>query len=393
MTENPPEVVIAGGGIAALELVLALRELAGDRVRITLVAPEPDFVLRPMLVAEPLGAGAAQRRPLSEIAADVGFRLVPAAVASVDPRAPPRRAAQRRHAALRHARPRPGRPHDRAVRRRHRARRRRRRRAWRRCATRSPGARAQRRVRRADARRLAAAALRGRAAHRAHERCVRVSLITPEQRPLELFGAEASTTVERVLAAAGIEFIGGARPRADGTVVLRARADRRRPHRRAAAGARPAHPRGPGERPVRADRRSTRTGASTASRASTPPATPPTSRSSRAARLPAGRRGRRAHRGALRRRRHAVAVPAGPARDAADRRRRPVALGAGPGGEPSKFPGRYLAPYLVSRHRAPANSSSEGVTRSARRRRSFVVAGSLRHGFRARSTMPDPRDR
>ena len=88
MTQNPtaaPEIVVVGGGIAALEFVLALRDLAGDRVHVTIVAPEPDFVLRPMLVAEPLGRGAAQRLPLSRIASDLGCRLVPAAVASVDP--------------------------------------------------------------------------------------------------------------------------------------------------------------------------------------------------------------------------------------------------------------------------------------------------------------------
>ena len=80
-----PEIVIVGGGIAALELVLALRQLAGDRLHMTLVVAQPDFVLRPMLVSEVLGRRAADRRPLSEIADDLGVRLVQAAVASVDP--------------------------------------------------------------------------------------------------------------------------------------------------------------------------------------------------------------------------------------------------------------------------------------------------------------------
>jgi sulfide:quinone oxidoreductase len=48
----PAEVVIAGGGVAAVEALIALRDLAGDRARITLVAPQPDFVYRPMQVAE-----------------------------------------------------------------------------------------------------------------------------------------------------------------------------------------------------------------------------------------------------------------------------------------------------------------------------------------------------
>src|SRR4051812_48101936 len=80
-----PEIVVVGAGVAALEMVLTLRELAGDSLRVTLVAPETDFVLRPMLVAEPLGAGEGQRLPLSQIAADFGCRLVAASVVSVDP--------------------------------------------------------------------------------------------------------------------------------------------------------------------------------------------------------------------------------------------------------------------------------------------------------------------
>ena len=39
---SPAEVLIVGGGVAALETLMALRDLAGDRVRVTLVAAEPD---------------------------------------------------------------------------------------------------------------------------------------------------------------------------------------------------------------------------------------------------------------------------------------------------------------------------------------------------------------
>jgi sulfide:quinone oxidoreductase len=78
-------VVVAGGGVGALEFVLALRAHVDDRIDITLVAPEPDFVLRPLLVAEPLGAATSVRIPLAELAADIGFRLVRATVASVEP--------------------------------------------------------------------------------------------------------------------------------------------------------------------------------------------------------------------------------------------------------------------------------------------------------------------
>lgn len=64
----PIDVVIAGGGIAGLEGLLALRALAGDRCRLTLVAPGPDFVYRPLAVAEPFGLGERRRYPLAAVA-------------------------------------------------------------------------------------------------------------------------------------------------------------------------------------------------------------------------------------------------------------------------------------------------------------------------------------
>jgi len=46
-------VVVAGGGVAGLETLLALRVLAGDRVEVTLVAPDRAFVNRSMAVDQP----------------------------------------------------------------------------------------------------------------------------------------------------------------------------------------------------------------------------------------------------------------------------------------------------------------------------------------------------
>jgi sulfide:quinone oxidoreductase len=48
-----PRVLIAGGGVAGLETLLALRALAADRVDITIVAPELKFVNRSMAVDQP----------------------------------------------------------------------------------------------------------------------------------------------------------------------------------------------------------------------------------------------------------------------------------------------------------------------------------------------------
>src|SRR5437763_2288083 len=80
-------VLIAGGGVAGLEALLALRDLAGDRVELTLLSPEPEFVYRPMAVAEPFGRGRAAHHELTGIVADAGAELVGAALAEVDPNA------------------------------------------------------------------------------------------------------------------------------------------------------------------------------------------------------------------------------------------------------------------------------------------------------------------
>lgn len=78
-------VVIAGGGVAALEAVIALRDLAGDRVSITMLAPEEDFVFKPLSVAEPFALGDAEHLPLKKFARDLDVELVNDGLASVSP--------------------------------------------------------------------------------------------------------------------------------------------------------------------------------------------------------------------------------------------------------------------------------------------------------------------
>ena len=86
MTETTPShVVIAGGGVAALETLMALRDLAGDRVAITLIAPDPNFIYRPMKVAEPFSLGHARDYALADVARDHGARFIHDSVAEVEP--------------------------------------------------------------------------------------------------------------------------------------------------------------------------------------------------------------------------------------------------------------------------------------------------------------------
>jgi len=77
-------VLVAGGGVAALEAVLALRELAAEHVFVELLAPEPHFWYRALAVAEPFGAGRPDRVELSRFARDCGAETILGSLASVD---------------------------------------------------------------------------------------------------------------------------------------------------------------------------------------------------------------------------------------------------------------------------------------------------------------------
>src|SRR6266545_2711915 len=77
-------VVIAGGGVAALEGALALRALAAGQVNVTVLAPDRHFTYRPLAVGEPFGQGHATRYELQAIADERGFAFVRDAVAAVD---------------------------------------------------------------------------------------------------------------------------------------------------------------------------------------------------------------------------------------------------------------------------------------------------------------------
>jgi sulfide:quinone oxidoreductase len=81
----PFRVVIAGAGVAALETALALRALADDLVSVELVAPEQEFIYRPLSVAEPFRVGEVRRFPLSRLVAAAGASLLPGIVTGVNP--------------------------------------------------------------------------------------------------------------------------------------------------------------------------------------------------------------------------------------------------------------------------------------------------------------------
>jgi sulfide:quinone oxidoreductase len=89
MTTQDPisklRVLIAGGGVAALEALLALRALAPEQTEITVLAPSPEFVYRPMAVREPFAYPQASRYALAPIVAEAGAELIAEELAWVDP--------------------------------------------------------------------------------------------------------------------------------------------------------------------------------------------------------------------------------------------------------------------------------------------------------------------
>jgi sulfide:quinone oxidoreductase len=76
-------ILVAGGGVAGLEAVLAVHSLAGDRARVELLAPERAFTYRPLSVVEPFTPGRTLRFPLAAIAADAGVPVHRDALARV----------------------------------------------------------------------------------------------------------------------------------------------------------------------------------------------------------------------------------------------------------------------------------------------------------------------
>jgi sulfide:quinone oxidoreductase len=84
-TNSQLHVVIAGAGVAGLEALIALRQLARDRVAITLLAPERAFVYRPLSVGEPFALGEPLKIPVAEIAAEFNVEVIRDGLAAVSP--------------------------------------------------------------------------------------------------------------------------------------------------------------------------------------------------------------------------------------------------------------------------------------------------------------------
>ena len=81
-----PHVLIAGGGVAAVEALLALADAAGDRVAISVLTPDAQLEIRALTVAVPFAQGHEHRRfPLAPLIAEKGATLIEGSLAEVVP--------------------------------------------------------------------------------------------------------------------------------------------------------------------------------------------------------------------------------------------------------------------------------------------------------------------
>lgn len=81
---RPLRVVVVGGGVAAVETCLGLRALAGERVELVIVAPGPVLELKPAAVGEPFGVAQAPRFDLARVASDLEATLVRGTASAVE---------------------------------------------------------------------------------------------------------------------------------------------------------------------------------------------------------------------------------------------------------------------------------------------------------------------
>jgi sulfide:quinone oxidoreductase len=69
------DVVVAGAGVAGLETALALRAIAREHVTVEVIAPEREFTYRPLAVAVPFDIGRVLRAPLEHLVHAAGAYL------------------------------------------------------------------------------------------------------------------------------------------------------------------------------------------------------------------------------------------------------------------------------------------------------------------------------
>jgi sulfide:quinone oxidoreductase len=84
MADSRVHVVVIGAGVAGLETALALNAIAREYATVELVAPEREFTYRPLAVAEPFQMGEVRRFPLDRLVQAAGAELRNDSLVGVD---------------------------------------------------------------------------------------------------------------------------------------------------------------------------------------------------------------------------------------------------------------------------------------------------------------------
>ena len=83
--EDKPRVVILGGGVAGVEGLLALNDLAADRASLVLVSSQPELTFKPLAVEEPFSGDPPPRFELTPLLRQMGGRFIMARATRVRP--------------------------------------------------------------------------------------------------------------------------------------------------------------------------------------------------------------------------------------------------------------------------------------------------------------------
>jgi sulfide:quinone oxidoreductase len=84
MHREKTHVLVAGGGVAALEAAIALREVASDMVDVELLSPDEYFAYRPLAVTLPFDETEAVRFQLTGLARELGASVIRGALTGID---------------------------------------------------------------------------------------------------------------------------------------------------------------------------------------------------------------------------------------------------------------------------------------------------------------------
>lgn len=82
--DEAAKVLIVGGGVGALEAAIALYDLAGEKAQVEICSGRGDFVYRPFAVGEPYGASRVLRYDLEQLTERCGVCFRPENIAAVD---------------------------------------------------------------------------------------------------------------------------------------------------------------------------------------------------------------------------------------------------------------------------------------------------------------------